>query len=132
MIKYKGRQIRLIQYMLAKPIKHGIKVFALCCTESGYIYGCWVYYEKENNSCTNVEIIERLLKQESYFITNSAGQVLYTDNYYMSESLMEMMYPNYKLFVVGTMSMMEKKLRTNSDFSFHQLSGPARKKVNQG
>jgi hypothetical protein len=133
MIKYKGKQIRFIQYMPAKPIKHGIKVFALCCAESGYVYGCWVYCGKENDSCTNVEKIERLLEQESDFIINSAGlQVLYTDNYCRSESLMEMMYSNYKSFVVGTMSMTKKKSRTNSDFAFHQLSGPARKKVNRG
>ncbi len=44
---------------------------------------------------------------------------------------MEMMYSNYKLFVVGTISMTKKKSRTNSNFAFHQLSGPARKKVNR-
>ena len=38
MIKYKAKQIRFIQYMPAKPIKHGIKVFALCCAETGYLY----------------------------------------------------------------------------------------------
>jgi len=31
MIKYCGRAIAFIQYMPAKPIKHGIKVFCLCC-----------------------------------------------------------------------------------------------------
>jgi hypothetical protein len=98
MIKYKDKQIRFIQYMPVKPIKHGIKVFVLCCTERGYIYGCWVYCGKENDSCTNVVIIERLLEQESDFITNSAGQVLYIDNYYTSESR-----TNYKSFVGGTM-----------------------------
>ena len=31
MIKYKGRAIAWIQYMRDKPIKHGIKVYCLCC-----------------------------------------------------------------------------------------------------
>ena len=31
MIRYMGRAISYVQYMPAKPIKHGIKAFALCC-----------------------------------------------------------------------------------------------------
>ena len=31
MIKYKGRAVCFVQYMPAKPIKHGIKVYACCC-----------------------------------------------------------------------------------------------------
>ena len=31
MIKYMGRAITYAQYMPAKPIKYGIKVFAVCC-----------------------------------------------------------------------------------------------------
>jgi hypothetical protein len=30
MIKYMGRAIAWVQYMPAKPIKHGIKVFCVC------------------------------------------------------------------------------------------------------
>ena len=48
------------------------------------------------------------MDQESDFITNFAGQVLYTDDYYMSKSLMEMMYSHYKSFVFGTISMTKK------------------------
>jgi hypothetical protein len=35
MIRYMGRAITFIQYMPAKPIKHGIKVFAACCAYRG-------------------------------------------------------------------------------------------------
>jgi hypothetical protein len=38
MIKYMGQFISFIQYMSAKPIKHGIKVYALCCAYTGYLY----------------------------------------------------------------------------------------------
>ena len=31
MIKYMGRAVTFVQYMPAKPIKHGIHVFACCC-----------------------------------------------------------------------------------------------------
>lgn len=31
MIRYMGRAVSYVQYIPAKPIKHGIKVFALCC-----------------------------------------------------------------------------------------------------
>ena len=34
MIKYCGKMVSWVQYMPAKPIKHGIKVFALCCSLS--------------------------------------------------------------------------------------------------
>ena len=34
MIKYMGRAITYVQYMPAKPINHGIKVFEICCALS--------------------------------------------------------------------------------------------------
>ena len=64
MIKFKGKQIRFIQYMPAKPIKHGIKVFVLACAETGYCYGFWIYCGKENDNCTPVEIVQRLFDQD--------------------------------------------------------------------
>jgi hypothetical protein len=35
MIKYCGCAVAFIQYMPVKPIKHGIKVFCVCCTILG-------------------------------------------------------------------------------------------------
>jgi len=56
MIMYCGRAVAFIQYMPAKPIKHGIEVFCLCCAVTAvmlafmsyqvmgtWIY-CWLYY----------------------------------------------------------------------------------------
>lgn len=62
MIKYKGKQIRFIQYMPAKPIKHGIKVFVLSCAEIGYCYEFWIYYGKENDTSTPIEIVAKLFE----------------------------------------------------------------------
>ena len=36
MIKYMGRAVPFVQYMLAKPIKHGIKFFAFAVGIVGY------------------------------------------------------------------------------------------------
>ena len=46
MIRYMGRAISYVQYIPAKPIKHGIKVFALCCAMSAVILAFKVYVEK--------------------------------------------------------------------------------------
>jgi len=48
MIKYMGRAVTWVQYMPRKPIKHGIKVFAMCCTVTGYLYAFVVYTGKDN------------------------------------------------------------------------------------
>jgi hypothetical protein len=37
MIRYMGRAVSFVQYMPAKPIKHGIKVFCVCCAFTGVI-----------------------------------------------------------------------------------------------
>ena len=50
MIRYMGRAISYVQYMSAKPIKHGIKVFALCCDFSAIILSFKVYVGKEDDS----------------------------------------------------------------------------------
>ena len=46
MIKYMGRFVSFVQYMPAKPIKHGIKVYALCCSSTGYLYLFEIYTGK--------------------------------------------------------------------------------------
>jgi len=43
MIKYCGRAVAFVQYMPAKPIKHGIKVFCVCCAVSGIMLAYEVY-----------------------------------------------------------------------------------------
>ena len=48
MIRYMGRAVAFVQYMPAKPIKHGIKVFAICCSMSAVLLGFKVYVGKED------------------------------------------------------------------------------------
>ena len=43
MISYMGRSITYFHYMPAKPTKHGIKVFAICCALSTILLGFKVY-----------------------------------------------------------------------------------------
>ena len=72
------------------------------------------------------------MAMDGELLNNSSGRVLYTDNYYTSESLMEMMHTKYNAFVVGTTAMTKKKSRTKDDFPFHKLSGPMKKRTPRG
>lgn len=49
MIRYIGRAITFVQYLPAKHIKHGIKVFAACCAYTGVLLAFRVYCGKEND-----------------------------------------------------------------------------------
>ena len=63
MIQYMGRVISYVQYMSAKPIKHGIKVFALCCALSAVILLFKVYVGKEDTSDgSTVGVCNHLIK----------------------------------------------------------------------
>lgn len=62
MIKYMGRAISWVQYMPAKPIKHGIKVFALCCAKTGFLLAFEVFTGKGNGlDGTPLNVIKRLV-----------------------------------------------------------------------
>jgi hypothetical protein len=50
MVLLKSGLISFIQYMMLKPIKHGLKIFALCCSKSGYLFAFEVYTGKDNTS----------------------------------------------------------------------------------
>ena len=47
MIKYMGRAVSYVQYMPAKPIKHRIKVFAICCSSSVVMLAFFMYVKKK-------------------------------------------------------------------------------------
>ena len=133
MIKYKGKQVQFVQYMPNKPIKHGIKVFAICCAETGYIYGFYVYTGKQNDPHGSPKrILKRLLDQDPSFLTSSAGRIVFMDNYYTSEEVMAMLFNDYSMFTVGTVRMTKKKSRTVLDFAFHKLSNAAKAIVGKG
>lgn len=132
MIKYKGRQIKFVQYMPAKPIKHGIKVFAICCGETGYICGFYVYTGKENDPSSGpTEVLRLLLERDPDFL-NSSDRTVFMDNYYTSEEVMKMLFEEYKFFTVGTVKISDKKSHTKEDVVFHKLSNAAKKDVGRG
>ena len=54
------------------------------------------------------------------------------DNYYTSMGMIDYMYNQYKAFVVGTVLLTKKKSRSDGDYPFHKLSGPAQKKIKKG
>lgn len=58
MIRYMGRAVAFVQYMPQKPIKHGLKVFAVCCAYTAVLLGFEVYcgamMEDIDNSSTAV------------------------------------------------------------------------------
>ena len=43
MIKYMGRVVSFVQYMLAKPRKHGMQIFCLCCAYSEVMLAYKIY-----------------------------------------------------------------------------------------
>jgi Transposase IS4 len=69
MIKYKGKAVSCVQYMPKKPIRHGLKVFALNCAYTGYLYCFEVYTGKENLDGSPKAVIERLMLAAGYTFT---------------------------------------------------------------
>jgi hypothetical protein len=131
MIKYMGRFVSFVQYMPAKPIKHGIKVYALCCSYTGYLYRFEIYTGKggsEDGLPTGV--ISRLLHGAG--ATGTTGRILYTDNFYTLLRVMKYIYGSFSMLLVGTYALTKKKSRTADDFPFAKLSNGALKKVPRG
>ena len=135
MILYNGRAIRWVQYMPKKPIKHGIKVFALCCAETGVLIAFLIYTGKDfddpGEDWSAIGVVDRLLSMAG-LLTKGVGRTLYTDNWYTSIALMEHCYRLYGFFLVGTFAMTKKLSRTAADFPFHKLSNSALKLVDRG
>ena len=131
MIRYMGRAVSYVQYMPAKPIKHGIKVFCLCCAVSAVLLSFKVYVGKdEDEDGSAVKICDDLVHNAE--ITNARGRVLYTDNYYTSVKLVKHMFIKYGWSVVGTIVPTDKKSRQDEDIPFLKLSNGARNSVKRG
>lgn len=131
MIRYMGRAVEYVQYMPAKPIKHGIKVYAMCCAVSGIMIAWNVYTGAEEgvvNSTT--KICADLAKQAN--IHNQQGCILYTDNYYTSVKLARYFFEEFGWTITGTYAPTDKKSRADYDFPFLRLSRGARDSVKRG
>lgn len=126
MIRYSGRAIAWVQYMPAKPIKHGIKLFVLCCSITAYCFAFEVYTgASEEMDGSRLGIISRLLENGEF--EKTPGRIMYTDNYYTSLEVMAHLWSTYKMFLVGTFRMQKKKSTTAVDFAFHKLSAASLK-----
>jgi hypothetical protein len=130
MIKYMGWAILFIQYMPAKPIKHGIKVFALCCAYTGYLYHFEIYTKESELDGSPGEGVKQLLLGAN--IGTSKGQILYRDNFYTSLGVMMYLYLAFNMLLVGTHKLTKKKSRTADDFPFHKISNLALERVPRG
>jgi len=87
--------------MPAKPIKHDIKVLALCCTLSAVILSFKVYIGKEDDSDgTAVGVYNDLVVDAG--LAKQQERVLYTDNYYTSVKLAKHMFEKYQWTIIGT------------------------------
>ncbi len=57
--KYTRSAVDFVQYLLKKPIKHGLKVFAICCAVTAVLFGFEVYCGKDTGvSATAIAIVE--------------------------------------------------------------------------
>jgi hypothetical protein len=131
MTKYMGRFVSFVQYMPAKPIKHGIKVYALCCAYTGYLYWFEIYTGKGGApDGLPKEVLSRLLYGAGG--TGTSGHIMYTGNFYTSLQVMKFIYSSFAMLPVGTYALMKNKARTAEDFSFAKLSNGALKTVKSG
>ena len=132
MIKYCGRAVSFIQYMPKKPIKHGIKVFALCCAYTGYLLGFEVYLGKdtETNENSALQVVDRLINKAD--LIHLKGRILYADNWYTTTRLAKFLYETYRWLFVGTVVTNDSKDRNENSVPFRKLSNGALKKVERG
>ena len=132
MIKYYGCAVAFIQYMPAKPIKHGIKVFCVCCAILGIMLAYKVYCGNKDKKTdgTAGDVCNRLVKEAE--LTGPCGQMLYTDNYYMSMKLVKHLFEKYRWRMVGTIIPTDKKTHEDHDIPFLKLSNGARNGLERG
>lgn len=134
MIKYMGRAISFVQYMPAKPIKHGIKVYAACCALSGVLLVAFRVFTGNEDTTdfhrSTVSICDTLIREGD--LHRCKGRVLVTDNFYTTVALAKHMFSKYRWTIVGTITPTEKKARTDEDIPFLKLSNGALKDVERG
>ncbi len=134
MIKYCGCAVAFVQYMPAKLIKHGIKVFCLCCAYLAIMLSFEIYCGKDSNKTdrTTVDICKSLIHAAD-LVTGAMGMIqgrtVYSDNYYMSKKLAKHLYENYTWSLIGTIVLMEKKQQAGEDIPFLKLSNGARNEL---
>ena len=122
MILYKGRAVPYVQYMPAKPIKHGLKVFMICCASSSILLGFEIYTAKEGGLVDGsaLKVCERLII--AAVLAAQRGHVLFTDNWYTTIRLAMHLFAVFGWLFTGTLTPTDKKQRADSNFPFLKLS----------
>lgn len=105
MFAYNGRYCGFKQYMPAKPIKHGLKLWALCCFETKYVFKLEVCVDAsgeeppelgEVSLGSGYSVVSRLcagLDWKFYWVA--------CDNYFTCPVLFETLY-NQGIYAIGT------------------------------
>jgi len=131
MILCKSKYVSFVQYMPQKPIKHGIKVFALCCAYTGFLYAFVIYTGKDNveKMSTSLDVVKYLIELSGIIAT---GRIVYTDSYYTSLEVLDYVYRTWSMLMVGTIALTKKVSRTAADFPFPSLSNAALRLIPRG
>ena len=132
MILYKGRAVNYVQYMMAKPIKHGVKVYMICCAASSIMLAFEIYVGREGDDKDGsaLAICDRLITAAGLAVHR--GCVLFTDNWYTTVRLAIYIFTMYGWLFNGTVTPTEKKQREDLDFPFLKLSKGALNELTQG
>jgi hypothetical protein len=132
MIKYKGKAIRFVTYLPLKPIKHGIKVYAIVCAYSGVLLGEIVAHGRSltKEKGVKVRIVSELIQQTSHH--KYLGVTVYGDNWYTGGDLQQHLLEKYRWYYVGTQNLTEKYDRKEEDFPFGKMSNTTIQNLGQG
>ena len=105
MIAYKGR-LSYMQYMPAKPVKCGIKVWLRCDAESAYMHQFDIYLGRRANSPNGLgyDVVMKLCEQ-----INGKYHHVYFDNLFTSVPLLLDLLQQ-KTYACGTVQMNKQKL----------------------
>ena len=103
MVPYSGRYCYIKQYMKSKPIRYGIKIWAMCCSGTKYIHNLEVYLgkaidvdDKEQNGLIGQGVVLRLCKNLYY-----QNHTCIFDNFFTSPKLLESLLQR-GIYSVGT------------------------------
>ena len=107
--------------MHKKYINHGIRVFALCFTYTGYLPGLEVYLGKSIDTNDNLvfQVVDRMINKADLIYLK--GITLYADNWYATARLVKFLYEIYRWLFVDTVVANDSKDGEENSIPFHKL-----------
>lgn len=115
MVAYNGRFCFFKQYLPAKPITHGIKIWAMACSVTSFVYKLEVYVGAKNEPTTNNTAPIGLAGKVVSRLTESLVGHWYTltcDNYFTSPFLFDYLLSR-GIYAVGTARQQRKGYPTS-------------------